>query len=116
MTGLRAMIIYDDYSTQIVETSDLVLSSKYDKPLTKYSRYVEVTFGDMSLKVDVSVKEAPAEDSSNDSVVDSSIGESNAGENSGCGSITVTSAVVILALALVAVVLVNAKKQRKNRN
>lgn len=109
MTGLRAIIVYDDYSTEIVDTADLVLADKSKEPLSRYSRYVEVICGSKTLRVSVTVN-------ANDAPVtkpDSSDSSSNSGKKDGCksviGGITATSVLLGTAVCALAV-----KKRKEN--
>ncbi len=67
-TGILALVVYDDYSTEEIGADDLTLVTT--GALTKYTRVVQLSYGDLILRVSVTMKEATVvepDDSSDDS-------------------------------------------------
>lgn len=87
ITGLKAIIIYDDYSTESVATEQLTLTSSSQLPLTQYDRSICVEYKGLKLYVDIRVnaeeEEEPTDEPVEEDPSDSS--DSVAPEKEGCG-------------------------------
>ena len=83
MTGLSLMIVYDDYSTEVADSSKLELLTTGE--LNEYNKYVELRYEGVKVRVpiSVSVETLPPDDSSNE---DSSNNSSSDGEDSSIDS------------------------------
>ena len=122
-TGLVALVVYDDYSTEEISADELTLLTT--TALTKYSKQVELTYNGLKLRLAITVQEVvvtPPDDSgddSTDSSVDSSTSEDltsssddSTGEGekkSGCGS--VIAGVSAMTIVLAAGVVLGKKKE-----
>ena len=115
ITGLRAIVEYDDYSKETINTAQLTLVTK--SPLTKYTRSVEVKYGDQTLSVDVKVQaaEEETEDTENEEGSENeedSSADSSVAEEKGCGGCGGTiHGVTALALLAAGAALVLKKKK-----
>jgi hypothetical protein len=111
MTGLKLIVTYDDYSTEIADLSQLKLSSRFDDvELTTLNRYVVVEGYGTSVQVAITVTE------DGDDGNGSTGGVEEAGGCTGCGSIdsgsgwTTIGLLSVLAIAFFAVRLVKKSK------
>ena len=95
MSGLVLELVYDDYSTEIANPSQVKL--KTTTGLSRLTRYVVVTYNGKELRILVTVKENASveEDVEEEEVVDSTVEESTSSEaqttKKGCGSATSVS-------------------------
>ena len=101
MTGLVVELVYDDYSTEIANASQVKL--KTTAALSKLTRYVVVTYGGEELRVAITVKEV--ETSTDDENEDSS------DEKKGCGSTVGGGIVLAVTLMAAGALCVKRKKQ-----
>ena len=101
-TGLIAIIVYDDYSTEEIDVSKLTAGASAINPLTKNSKQVEFTYNGLKLRVAVSVTAAEVQQPDN-SASDSSV------ENKGCGS-ALTSVAFVTILAAAGLVILKKKE------
>ncbi|MDE6597893.1 MAG: leucine-rich repeat protein, partial [Clostridia bacterium] len=61
INGLKLLVIYDDYSTEVIDNVDLMkLDEEYAGGLTILNRYVEVAYGGKTVKVDINVTDEAA--------------------------------------------------------
>ncbi|MBE7078415.1 MAG: hypothetical protein E7380_00965 [Clostridiales bacterium] len=100
-TGLRAIVTYDDYSTEEIDASDLDLLPRYDVELTVYNRYVQLEYGDLTLTVDVQV--AAKEENKDPEPVNPDPdkgGSSSEEKEGGCGSVVSVIAPTILMVSM----------------
>ena len=74
MTGLSLMIVYDDYSTEIADSSKLELLTNGE--LNEYNKYVELRYEGVKVRVPISVSIAtlPPDNSSNEDSSNNSSG------------------------------------------
>jgi hypothetical protein len=117
MTGLKIIVTYDDYSTEVASLSELKLSSRYDDvELTTLNRYVVVEGYGTSVQVAITVTES-GDDGNNggDGNGDGNVVETGGG-CTGCGSIDSGSGwatiglLAVMAIAFFAVRLVKKSK------
>ena len=90
MSGLVIELVYDDYSTEIANASQVKL--KTTTALSKLTRYVVVTYNGQELRILVTVKEVEG-DSAETPEDDSSVSSE---EEKGCGSFVGCGAVAML--------------------
>jgi len=106
MNGLVVELIYDDYSTEIADASQVTL--KTTSVLSKLTRYVVVTYKGEELRVAVTVKDNGATDDKEN--VD---GDSSSEENEGgCGSSI--GALGVMTMTLLAAGAVCVKRRKEN--
>ena len=101
MTGLVVELVYDDYSTEIADFSQLKLVTT--EALTKYDKVVEIKYKSKTLRIRVTVTEESEETPPQQS------GDSSAEEEKGCGSVVGISG-LLAAVALGAAVLLKKKE------
>jgi hypothetical protein len=126
MTGLVIEMIYDDYSVDVADASQLSL--KTTNALSSLTRYVVVSCNGKDVRVSVTVNKVEGEnpdlgggednndssdstDSSVDSSTDSSVVDESSSEKDGCGSVVGGGIVVMAALLAMGVVVLKSKKQ-----
>lgn len=123
MTGLVITVVYDDYSTDTVGSDVLTLVTS---KLTKYSKYVEVSYGGKKTRIPITivtdvVPEPPVDssedsDSESEEIVDSSSEDVSSSTNGaaagkkGCGGVIGGMAYSVVALGVCAVVLLKKKE------
>ncbi|MBE7077823.1 MAG: hypothetical protein E7377_03855, partial [Clostridiales bacterium] len=100
MTGLVVELVYDDYSTEIADFSQLKLVTT--EALTKYDKVVEVKYKSKTLRIRVTVTEDSEETPPQQS-------DSSTEEEKGCGSVVGISG-LLAAVALGAAVLLKKKE------
>ena len=93
MSGLVIELVYDDYSTEIANASQVKL--KTTEALGKLTRYVVVTYNGQELRILVTVKEA--EGDSSETPEDD--GDVSSDEEKGCGSVVGCGMAVTLFVA-----------------
>ena len=111
-TGLIALVVYDDYSTEEISASEITLVTT--NALTKYSKQVELTYKGLKLRVAINVKEAAVEtpdEPTDSSTSEDSVSDSTDGGNkkSGCGS--AIASVSAISIVLAAGVVLSKKKE-----
>ena len=117
ITGLKAIVIYDDYSTEKVDTAKLTLTSSSQLPLTEYDRSICVEYNGLKLYVDIRVNaeeeetEEPTDEPTEEDPSDSS--DSVAPEDGGCGGCgsVIGGGIALATVVAAAAVLVLKKKE-----
>ena len=121
MTGLSLIIVYDDYSTELADSSKLELLTT--GALNEYNKYVELRYEGVKVRVPISVSvtsEPSGGDSSADGL-DSSSGDissetsNDTEEESGCSSFAFASSYAAV-IALGAMLLIKKTKRKKAAN
>ena len=111
-TGLVAIVVYDDYSTEEISANELKLLTT--NALSKYSKQIELTYNGLKLRIAINVTETEVEkpDNSTDSSTSEDSVSSSAEEEekkSGCGS--VVAGMSLLSVLLTAGVMLVKKKE-----
>ena len=116
ITGLKAIIIYDDYSTEEVDTAQLTLTASSQLPLTEYDRSVCVEYNGLTMYVDIrvnaeeEVEEDETEDSTDDTSASDDVVTSEEGGCGGCSGV-IGGSVAMVAIVAAAAALVLKKKE-----
>ena len=118
ITGLKAIIIYDDYSTESVDTAQLTLTASSQLPLTKYDRSICVEYNGLKLYVDIRVnaeEEETEDEETGDSTEEDSTSTDGTAEPEekgcgGCGGV-IGGGVALATVVAAAAVLVLKKKE-----
>jgi hypothetical protein len=111
MSGLSMTVVYDDYTEELADMSQISLDDVYDRELTVYDRVVGITGYGLTAYLPISVSSTNS---------GSNNGSSNSGKASGCGSVTtggfdggmMALAIGVCALAIVAKAIIS--KRRKD--
>ena len=109
-TGLVALVVYDDYSTEEISANELTLITT--NALTKYSKQVELTYNGLKLRITINVKEAAGENpggATDSSTSEDSDSADDDKKKSGCGS--VIASVSAISIVLAAGVVLSKKKE-----
>ena len=111
-TGLVAIVVYDDYSTEEISANELKLLTT--NALSKYSKQIELTYNGLKLRIAINVTEVEVEkpeDSTDSSTSEDSVSSSAEEEEkkSGCGS--VVAGMSLLSVLLTAGVMLVKKKE-----
>ncbi len=107
-TGLKILVTYDDYSTEVIDETSFTLSSAYAGELTTLNRYVVVQYAGKSVMVAITVTGDTGSGSGDGAKTSSGCGAVAFGEGSGTGG-------GLIALGLVALTLVACLAIRKKR-
>ena len=88
LDGLKLTVVYDDGSTEIADMSKVVLEN--NEALTKYDRYVTISYQGKTRRISITVSEEVATDSGK--------------EKKGCSSVVVSSMAILTMLSASAII------------